>query len=161
MRFSARAPVLAVLAVLTVFALIAAVVIAMLLLTPSDEQRALAPPIGQAPGFDLAYPAGKLIEVDDSNAVLGASAYRVRGYGTDTEQAEILGYFDTELAKLGYHQTPPTPNSMTRFQRDQPLRQYQSGAYTFRLYLLGVPYRLSRNVTITGYQHVLFTALSN
>jgi hypothetical protein len=154
MRFSARAPVQAVLAVT---ALIAAVVIAILLLTPSDEQRTL----GQAPGFDLTYPAGKLIEVDDSNAILGASAYRVRGYGTDTEQAEILGYFDTELAKLGYHQTPPTPNSMTRFERDQPVRQYQSGAYTFRLYLLGVPYRLSRNVTITGYRHVLFTALSN
>jgi len=50
---------------------------------------------------------------------------------------------------------------LTRFQRYQPLRQYQSGAYTFRLYLLGVPYRLSRDITITGYQHVLFTALSN
>jgi hypothetical protein len=107
------------------------------------------------------YPAGKLIEVDDSNAVLGASAYQVRGYGTDTEQADILAYFDTELAKLGYQQTRPTPDSMTRFQKYQPLRQYQDGAFTYRLYLLGVPYRLSRNVTITGYRHVLFTQLSN
>ena len=37
----------------------------------------------------------------------------------------------------------------------------KAAQYTFRLYLLGVPYRLSRNVTITGYQHVLFAALSN
>jgi hypothetical protein len=154
MRFSARAPILAVSAV---FVLIVAAVIATLLLNPSDKQRGLA----EAPGFGLTFPAGKLIEVDDSNAVLGASAYRVRGYGTDTEQAEIVGYFDTELTRLGYHQTPPTPSTMTRFQRDQTLRQYQSGAYTFRLYLLGVPYRLSRDVTVTGYRHVLFTALSN
>ena len=151
MRNSARA------AILAVAALIAAGVIVLLLQPSGDKQRALA----GAPGLDLTYPAGKLIEVDDSNAVLGASAYRVRGYGTDAEQADILAYFDTELAKLGYRQTPPAPDSMTRFQQNQPLRQYRNGTFTYRLYLVGVPYRLSRNVTITGYRHVLFTELSD
>ena len=151
MRNSVRATVL------VVAALIAVGLIVILLLPPSGKQHALA----SAPGLDLMYPAGKLIEVDDSNAVLGASAYQVRGYGTDTEQADILAFFDTGLAKLGYQQTRPTPDRMTRFQKHQPLRQYQNGAFTYRLYLLGVPYRLSRNVTITGYRHVLFTQLSN
>jgi hypothetical protein len=151
MRNSARA------AILAVAALIAGGVIVLLLLPSGDKQRALA----GAPGLDLTYPAGKLIEVDDSNAVLGASAYRVRGYGTEAEQADILAYFDTELAKFGYRQTPPTPDGMTRFQQNQPLRQYRNGTFTYRLYLVDVPYRLSRNVTITDYRHVLFTELSD
>ncbi|MDT5347166.1 MAG: hypothetical protein QOH91_453 [Mycobacterium sp.] len=85
----------------------------------------------------------------------------MRGYGTDTEPAEIVACFDTELAKLGYRQTGPTPDNMTRFQHHVPLRQYRNAAFTYRLYLLATPYRLSRDVTITGYRHVLFTQLSD
>lgn len=127
------------------------------LLSPSGKQRAL----DSAPAVDLTYPAGTLIEDEKSDAVLGADAYRVRGYGTDVEQADILAFFDTALAEFGYQQSSPTPGNLTRFQRSQPLRQYQSGDFIYRLYLLGVPYRLSRTVTITGYRHVLFTALSD
>jgi hypothetical protein len=152
-RNSARAPILAVAALIAVAVCIGVA----MLLAPSGKQRALA----GAPGVDLVYPAGKLIEADDSNAVPGASAYRVRGYGTDAEQAEILGYFDTELTKTGYQQTPATPDNLTRFQKYQPLRQYQNDTFTYRLYLLATPYRLSRNVTITDYRQVLFTELSN
>jgi hypothetical protein len=151
-RNSARAPILAVAALIAV-----AVGVGVVMLLPGSKQRALA----GAPRLDLAYPAGKLIEVDDSNVILGAGAYRVRGYGTDTEPAEIVAYFDTELAKLGYRQTGPTPDNMTGFQHHVPLRQYRNAAFIYRLYLLATPYRLSRNVTITGYRHVLFTQLSD
>lgn len=151
MRSSVRA------AILLVTALIAVAAAVILLVGPNDKQRALA----AAPGLDLAYPAGKLIEVDNSNAIFGASAYQVRGYGTNAEQAEILAFFDTELAKLGYRQAQPTPDSLTRFQHDQPLREYHNGGFTYRLYLLAVPYRLGRNVTVNGYRHVLFTEITD
>ena len=156
MRGSARAPILAVAALIAV-AVGGLAIWVVVLHSPSGKQRALA----GAPGIDLVYPGGNLIETDDSNAIPGASAYRVRGYGTNAEQAEILAYFDTELAKLGYQQTQVTPDSLTRFQQQQPLRQYQHATFTYRLYLPATPYRLSRNVTVTDYRHVLFTELSD
>jgi hypothetical protein len=143
-------------AALAVAGLLAIVAGALFLLKPSGEQRALS----GAPGLELTYPEGTPIEVDNSNAVLGATAYQVRGYGTDQEQADILGFFDAALDELGYRETAPTPDSMTRFQQHRPLRQYQDGTFTYRLYLLDVPLRLSRDVTISGYHHVLFTELS-
>src|SRR5258707_4016788 len=101
------------------------------------------------------------MEVDTSNAILGARAYQVRGSATDADQAEIVAYFDPRLAKFGYQPTQPTRSDLTRFQQYQPLRQYQNSAFAYRLYLLAAPYRLSRNVTITAYRHVPLTALSN
>jgi len=142
---------------LTLAALLVVGVGVILLLPPGGKQEALA----GAPGMELMYAGGRLIEVDNSNAILGASAYQVRGYATDADQAEIVAYFDPRLATFGYEPTQPTRSDLTRFQQYQPLRQYQNGAFTYRLYLLGAPYRLSRNETITGYRHVLFTALSN
>jgi len=142
---------------LALTALLVAGVGVLLLLPPSGKQEALA----GAPGMKLMYGGGRLIEVDDSTAILGASAYQVRGYAVDAEPAEIVAYFDTRLATFGYQPTQPTRSELTRFQTVQPLRQYQNGAFTYRLFLLPVPYRLSRNVMITGHRHVLFTQLSN
>lgn len=146
--------------VAVIFAVIAVLIGAgttVFLLQPRGEQRAL---VG-APGLDLIYPNGTPIELDDSNPVLGAHAYQVRGYGTDNDKDEILGFFDAALDELGYQQTPPTRDMTPRFQQYKPLRQYHDGTFTYRLYLLDVPYRLSRNVTVTGYRHVLFTQLSS
>jgi hypothetical protein len=126
-------------------------------LPPSGKQQALA----GAPGMELMYPGGRLIEVDNSTAILGASAYQVRGYAVDAEQAEIVAYFNARLPTFGYQPVQPTRSGLTRFETYQPLRQYQNGPFTYRLFMLPVPYRLSRNVTITGYRHVLFTQLSN
>ena len=128
-----------------------------LLLPPSGKQQALA----DAPGIEMMYPSGKLVEVDNSDAILGGSAYLVRGYAINTEPAEIAAFFDARLGKLGYQQAEPTRSDLTRFETHLPLRQYQNGPFTYRLFLLPVPYRLSRNVLITGYRHVLFTELSN
>jgi hypothetical protein len=128
-----------------------------LLLPPDGKQQALA----DAPGMELMYAGGKLVEVDNSNAILGASAYQLRGYATDAEPGDIVAYFDPRLAKFGYQPTEPTRSDLTRFEQYQPLRQYQNGAFAYRLFLLPAPYRLSRNEIITGYRHVLFTQLSN
>ncbi|AYE96860.1 hypothetical protein C0J29_20745 [Mycobacterium paragordonae] len=142
---------------LVAVAVLIAAAVALVLFAASGSRRALA----GAPGLDLTYPAGKLIEDNTSDAIFGASAYRVRGYATDAETADIIGYFDAELAGLGYRTVPATSDPVTRFQNHPPLRQYQNDQFNYRLYLLDIPYKLSRNVIITGYRHALFTELTN
>jgi hypothetical protein len=115
----------------------------------------------QAPGFDLRYPYGTLLDEVSMPSAGGIGADHEFIYGTDSTPEEIVGYFDAELGKLGYTPTPPTPDRIMTPYQNRMLRQYQNGPFTYRLYLLPLPDRVNGKWHYTDFAHTLYTKINN
>jgi hypothetical protein len=138
-----------------------AVLVAILLVLRRDDGKRAA--LRQAPGLDLLYPHATFLQEElPARSFGGAGSYHLRYYGADQSAAELIAWFDAELAKLGYAAVAPTPDEHLFSDRfDQLIRQYRNGPLTYRLYLLPLPFRLGTQWLKTGYRHVLCTKLSN
>jgi hypothetical protein len=114
-----------------------------------------------APGYELIYPGGKLLETQTVPSTQDAGAYRMYVYGTDATPTDITGFFDSALTRLGYAQVPPTSDANFSTQQQNLLRQYQNGPFTYRLYLLPLPRHIAGGWVTEGYAHILYAKLNN
>ncbi len=117
--------------------------------------------IKQAPGLDLLLPNSTLFDDQTTGSIGNAGAYQMRAYGTNLSTAQILAFYDAELGKVGYRPTAPTPDTLFREDTDKLLRQYQNPPFTYRLYIFPLPRRVGGHSVRSGYQHILYTKLSN
>lgn len=115
----------------------------------------------QAPGYDLVYPGGQLLETQKVPSMQDAGAYRMYVYGTDATPTDITAFFDATLTRLGYAPVSPTPDSAFTTQQENLLRQYQNGPFTYRLYLLPLPRHIAGRWVTEGYAHILYAKLNN
>jgi len=115
----------------------------------------------QAPGINLTYPDGKLLDTQTVGSADTIGAYRLYAYGTDASADQILAYFDAQLGQLGYAPVAPTPDFVFTTQQDRLLRQYQNNGFAYRLYLAPLPQRVGGNMVNSGYANILYAKLND
>jgi hypothetical protein len=114
-----------------------------------------------APALDLTFLDGTLLDTQTVGSMQGVGAYRLHIFGTDASSDAIVSYYDAALRQAGYTQTAPTPDRQFTGQESRLLRQYQNGAFTYRLYLLPLPQRVRGNWVMDGYAHLLYAKVNN
>lgn len=143
----------ALLAGLVLLILFAAAVV----LFPDRKTRALR----EAPGVDLLFPGGALLDTTRSRSIFGSGAHVMRVYGTDSPPEPIVAFFDAELGKLGYTPTAPTLDEHFPAGEHHAIRQYKNGMFTYRLFLMPPPLRVGGRAITHEYRHLLFARISN
>ncbi len=115
----------------------------------------------QAPGINLTYPNGTLLDTQTVGSAENIGAYKLYAYGTDSSPEEILGFFDAQLGQLGYSPVAPTPDFVFTTQQSRLLRQYQNNDFAYRLFLAPLPQRVGGNMVNSGYANILYAKLND
>jgi hypothetical protein len=123
-------------------------------LLPDSKTKALR----TAPGLDLVFPDGVLLDRGGSTSLFGSGASDVRAYGTSVPVERIVAFYDAALPPLGYTKVPPTPDP--HFHADI-LAQYVNGPFAYRLFLVLPPTRVNGYTYTTEFARYLQTKISD
>ena len=111
-----------------------------------------------APGFDLVYPDGTLLDRTDIGSAGGAGATHQLAYGTDAPQDAIASWFDSQLAPLGYERARgPEPGDLG----STLLGEYRRGDVTYTVELRPLPRKVGTTWLRSGYPYILYTRMEN
>jgi hypothetical protein len=111
----------------------------------------LADQLATAPGAELAFPGGYLLDTTRTGSVGHAGAYIERTYVVDAPDGAIIAWFDAELGRLGYQLDPaqPVPPS-DDWPRPRVLRQYSTDCFAYRIELRPLPVRAGGKTVPAG-----------
>ena len=113
-----------------------------------------------APGRDLGYDAGPLLDTSVVPGIAGAPSYIARFHGANEPDDSIVARFSVRLGPLGFTRVGESPGPVFRPGDGRPLAAFASGQTMYRLHLLEVPRRIG-GVLVTGFRAILVTIVSD
>jgi hypothetical protein len=126
--------------------------VALVLRGKRDDQLA---ELQQAPGYDLAIPAGEVAWDTVGGSIGGAGANRTRVWTVNGSLETVTTDVDAALTGLGYERVAGPGG-------DGLIGEYRLGGTRFVVTWVGLPHRLpGGRFVVSGYDFVVYTTIEN
>jgi hypothetical protein len=116
--------------------------------------------LADAPGRDVVYRGGRLLDTSVVRGIAGAPSYVARFYGTDESDEVIVANLAGQLTPLGFSPVPGSPGPIFRPGDGHPLAAFANGRTMVRLHSLAVPRRIG-GLIVAGVRQILVVVVSD
>jgi hypothetical protein len=116
--------------------------------------------LGDAPGRDVVYHGGRLLDTSVVRGVGGSPSYVARFYGTDESDDAIVAGVAAELTPLGFSPVRASPGPVFRPGDGHQLAAFVNGRTMVRLHALAVPRRIG-GVLVADVRQIIVVVLSD
>lgn len=113
-----------------------------------------------APGRDVRYDGGRLLDTSIVPGIDGAPSYVARFYGTDEADETVVAKLASSLGSLGFGRAPESPGPLFRPGDGRQLAAFANGRIVVRLHALEVPRRIG-GLMVTGFRQIVVVVVSD